>query len=336
MNIRKLFNEKKVVFSFEIFPPKPTSNIETIYYTLEELKDLRPDFISVTYGADGSLLENRTRELSALVKNNYGIETLAHLTCIGSTKKEIDFILKDLSKIGINNVLALRGDIPVDKEIKGDFDYAKDLIEYINFYKKEFNIAGACYPEGHQECKDIDKEILYLKMKEQVGASHFISQLFFDNNYFYDFLEKKEKYNIKSPIQAGIMPVVNIKQIERIVSLCGAKLPKKFLKIMDKYEHDKVSLRDAGIAYAVEQIVDLISSEVDGIHLYTMNNPYVANRINESIKTIIRYINNEEIILTKAKEIPPANEIQCGNYRDLSLFQDKEVLKKGFSINIYE
>lgn len=132
------------------------------------------------------------------------------------------------------------------------------------------------------------------------------------------------------------MPVVNIKQIERIVSLCRARLPKKFLKIMDKYEYDKVSLRDAGIAYAVEQIVDLISSEVDGIHLYTMNNPYVAKRINESIKTIIRYINNEEITVNKAKETPTVNERQYGNYRDLSLFEEKEVLKKGFLINIDE
>lgn len=295
MSITELFNKKKVVFSFEIFPPKPTSDIKTIYSTLEELKDLNPDFISVTYGAGGNLVENRTRELSALVKNKYGIETLAHLTCIGSTKKEIDFMLNDLSEIGVTNILALRGDIPINKEIKGEFNYAKDLIEYIKKSRNEFNISGACYPEGHQDYKDVNREIMYLKVKEQEGANHFISQLFFDNNYFYDFLDKKEKNNIKSPIQAGIMPVVNTRQIQRIVSLCGATLPKKFLKIIDKYEHDKVALRDAGIAYAVEQIVDLISSEVDGIHLYTMNNPYIARRINDNIKTILRYINDDKL-----------------------------------------
>ena len=295
MNIRELFEKKNLVFSFEIFPPKAISSVETIYNTLEELKDLTPDFISVTYGAGGSLVKNRTCELSSLVKNKYGIESVAHLTCISSSKNEIDYILKDLKNAGIENILALRGDIPINDISKGDFNYASELVNHIK-NTGDFNVSGACYPEGHIDCKNLDKDILNLKLKEEAGASHFISQIFFDNNYFYDFLERKEKYNIKSPIQAGIMPVINKKQIERITKLCGTNIPTKFLKIMDKYEHDKEALRDAGIAYAIEQTVDLISSGVDGIHLYTMNNPYVAKRISGSISSIVNSVNNGNVI----------------------------------------
>lgn len=295
MNIRELFEEKNLVFSFEIFPPKASSSVGTIYNTLEELKDLTPDYISVTYGAGGSLTENRTCELSSLVKSKYGIESLAHLTCINSTKEEIDFLLRDLKNAGIENILALRGDMASGDLLSAEFNYASELVNHIK-RRGDFNIVGACYPEGHIDCKDLDRDILNLKLKEEAGASHFISQLFFDNNYFYDFLEKKEKYNIKSAIQAGIMPVINKKQVERITSFCATNIPKKFLKIMDRYEHNKEALRDAGIAYATEQMVDLISSGVDGIHLYTMNNSYVAKRINGSISSIINSVNNGNAI----------------------------------------
>lgn len=294
MRINELFKRKELVFSFEIFPPKVTSPITTIYNTLEELKDLSPDFISVTYGAGGSLTENRTTELSSLIKSKYKVEPLAHLTCISSTKEEIDIIIDNLKKNKVENILALRGDIPLGKSPKGEFNYAYDLISHIK-NNSNFNIVGACYPEGHIRGRSINEDIKHLKLKEEAGASHFISQLFFDNNYFYNMLEEKEKARIKAPIQAGIMPVVNKSQIERITSLCGATIPKKFIKIMDKYEHDKEALRDAGIAYAVEQIVDLISSGVEGIHLYTMNNPYVARKIQESISSIIKSINNKYI-----------------------------------------
>ncbi len=290
MKINELFESKKVVFSFEIFPPKATSSIDTIYSTLEELKDLKPDYISVTYGAGGSLTKNKTTELSSIVKNKYGVESVAHLTCINSTKEEINIILDDLKFNGIENILALRGDVPEGGNHKGDFKYAYELISHIK-KRGDFNILGACYPEGHVKGRDLKEDMLHLKIKEESGASQFISQLFFDNNHFYNLLEEKEKLAIKSPIQAGIMPVVNKKQIERITSLCGVNMPKKFIKIMERYEYDKEALRDAGIAYAVEQIVDLISSGVDGIHLYSMNNAYVARKINNSISSIINSIN---------------------------------------------
>ena len=295
MKINELFNSKELVFSFEIFPPKVTSPISTIYKTLEELKDLKPDFISVTYGAGGSLTNNRTTELSSVVKEKYRVESVAHLTCISSTKEEIDIILDDLKMKGVENILALRGDIPVGQDPKGEFNYAYELISHIK-NRGDFNILGACYPEGHVKGRDFNEDMLHLKLKEEMGATQFISQLFLDNNYFYNMLEQKEKLGIKSPIQAGIMPVVNKNQIERIASLCGAHIPEKFIKMMNKYEHDKDALREAGIAYAVEQIIDLVSSGVDGIHLYTMNNSYVARRIHENINTIINSINNKKVV----------------------------------------
>lgn len=295
MKIDEIFAKKDLVFSFEIFPPKTTSSVDTIYKTLEELKDLKPDFISVTYGAGGSLVNNRTTELSSLVKEKYGVEAVAHLTCINSTKEEIDYILNDLKAHGIENILALRGDIPEGGVLKGDFKYAYELISHIK-KRGDFNIAAACYPEGHVKGKNLKEDLIHLKLKEESGATHFISQLFFDNNYFYNFLEEKDKLNIKSSIEAGIMPVTNKAQIERLTSLCGVNLPEKFIKIVNKYEYDRVALRDAGIAYAVEQIVDLVSSGVDGIHLYTMNNPYVARRIHDNINTIINSINNRKVV----------------------------------------
>lgn len=292
MLIKDLFNEKKVVYSFEIFPPKATSPVETVYKTLEGLSDLQPDYISVTYGAGGNLSDNRTCELSSIVKNKYGTEATAHLTCISSSKEEVKIMLERLKDNNIENILALRGDVPIDQGLSKDFKYAEELINFIK-ENGNFGIAAACYPEGHPECHSIDLDVKNLKRKVDAGCDFLISQLFFDNNLFYNFKERCYKENINVPIEAGIMPVVNKKQIERITSLCGASIPDKFLKIMNKYEHDKEALRDAGIAYAVEQIVDLVSSDVSGIHLYTMNNPYVARRITESTSSILKNINNE-------------------------------------------
>ena len=296
MNIRQLFNEKNLVYSFEIFPPKPVFPIETVYSTIEELSILKPDYISVTYGAGGSITNNRTAEIANFIKGKYGIEALAHLTCIGSNKEQIDYLLKDLKDKGIDNILALRGDIIENGETIGVFKNSQDIIRYAK-ENSDFTVAAACYPEGHIESRDKNKnnDIQILKLKEEAGADYFISQLFFDNNYFYDFLEKVEIKGIKSPIQAGIMPVVNKNQIERIVSLCGATLPTKFIKIINKYEHDIEALRDAGIAYALEQIVDLISSGVKGIHLYTMNNPYIAKSITNGIDSILNSINTKQV-----------------------------------------
>jgi len=292
MKIKEIFNKKKFVFSFEIFPPKVTSSVETIYKTLEALSDLRPDFISVTYGAGGGSNQNKTKEISSLIKNKYGIESLAHLTCISSTKEEINHILKELQEEGIENILALRGDIPIEEEVKGDFRYASDLTSFINETGK-FDIAGTCYPEGHNDSLNIEEDVKNLKYKIESGVTHLITQLFYDNNDFYRFLDLAKKYNINVPIEAGIMPLTNKKQIQRIATLSGSKIPKKYNKIMDKFEYDTDALADAGIAYATEQIIDLIAMGVDGIHLYTMNNPYIARKTHNSIISIIHSVNRE-------------------------------------------
>lgn len=292
MKIRDIFDSKELVFSFEVFPPKANSSIDVIYKTLDELKGLSPDFISVTYGAGGNSKDNRTAEIAGLIKNKYGIEPLAHLTCINSSEEEIKQVLNNLKSKNVENILALRGDVPQGESLKGSYRYSDDLIETVREFGN-FNIAGACYPEGHNKEESLDKHVEMLKRKIDAGAEHLISQLFFDNDDFYRFLEKSRSSGIDVPIQAGIMPVLNGKQIDRIVTMCGAKFPKKFMKIVDRYGHDKIALRDAGIAYAVEQIIDLASSGVDGIHLYTMNNAYVASKINESVTSIVTSLNRK-------------------------------------------
>ncbi len=285
MKTTELFKNKKVL-SFEIFPPKRTSSVDTIYSTLEELKDLKPDFISVTYGAGGSENCNTTIEIASAIKHKYGVESVAHLPSINLSKEEVLLNLEKFKENGIENILALRGDINPEITPKDDFKHASDLITFIKA-NGNFNIIGACYPEGHTENKDLDKDIENLKIKVDAGAEHLVTQLFFDNNYFYNFQDKIKKTGINVPVEAGIMPVTNKKQIEKMATLCGVQLPKKFIKMMEKYEHNALAMRDAGIAYAVDQIVDLVSQGVDGIHLYTMNNPYIAKRIYEATHNII-------------------------------------------------
>ena len=286
MRIKDLFKEDKTVFSLEVFPPKRNNPIETIYRTLDELKDLDADFISVTYGASGSLADNSTCEIASAIKHEYGIVSAAHLTCVNSTRDEVRTVLERLKENDIDNILALRGDIVPEVAPKDDFHHASELITFIKEEGYDFGISGACYPEGHVDSENAMDDILNLKKKVNAGAEHLISQLFFDNTYFFDFLEKVRIAGINVPVEAGIMPVVNKKQIERMVSLCGASLPPKFTKMMAKYENRPEALRDAGIAYAVDQIVDLVSEGVQGIHLYTMNNPYIAKRINDGIKNL--------------------------------------------------
>lgn len=292
MRIKDIFDKKRLVFSFEIFPPKASSSINTVYKTLESLSDLRPDFISVTYGAGGGSNQNKTKDLSSLIKNKYGIESVAHLTCIRSTKDEIKRILDELKEEGIENILALRGDIPLNEEVKGDFNYASDLVRFIK-ENADFDLGGTCYPEGHIDSRSLDEDVKNLKYKIDAGVTHLITQLFYDNNDFYKFMDLVHKYNINVPIQAGIMPLTNKKQIERIATLSGSNIPFKYKRIMDKFENDPDAIMDAGIAYAIEQIIDLIATGIDGIHLYTMNNPYVARKTHDNLIQIIHSLNRE-------------------------------------------
>lgn len=285
MNIADKFNKGKTVLSFEVFPPKKTSPVETIYETLRKLVELKPDFISVTYGAGGSNV-GHTVEIASKLINDHKIDALAHLTCINSEKSHIDKVLEEFKAGGIENILALRGDIVPDKEPCHDFKHASDLCSYIK-EKGGFYLSGACYPEVHVDAADEVEDILNLKKKVDAGVEHLITQLFFDNNAYYRFRERARIAGIDVPVSAGIMPVVNKKQIEKMVSLCGASFPAKFSKIMAKYESNPEALRDAGIAYAVEQIVDLIASGAEGIHIYTMNNPYIAEKITSAIRNLL-------------------------------------------------
>ncbi|MBR6983436.1 MAG: methylenetetrahydrofolate reductase [Ruminococcus sp.] len=286
MKIKDLFRDK-TVFSFEVFPPKKTSSIDVIYNTLDELSDLKPDFISVTFSAGGSGNGGYACDIASKIKE-MGIIPVLHLPCINYTHEEIDATLDEVKKRGIENILALRGDINPDIPPKREFLHASDLITYLTT-KGDFDISGACYPECHPDSDTIDEDIDNLKIKVEAGADHLISQLFFDNESFYSFVEKVRATGIDVPIEAGIMPVVNKNMIERMVTTCGASLPQKFVKIMQRYEHDPEALRDAGIAYAINQIVDLAASGVDGIHLYTMNNAYVARKISEAVSGILKH-----------------------------------------------
>lgn len=280
MDIAKLFETGRPRFSLEIFPPKThQGGIETIYETLDGLKEVRPAFISCTYGAGGNRADSSTIEICSIIQEKYHIPAISHLTCVNNSKEDIDIILEQLKAKGINNILALRGDPKPDAPAKEDFAYASDLIGYIKHKAPEFVISAACYPEGHPSSDDIVSDVINLKRKVDCGAEHLISQLFFDNEDFYRFRERCAIAGIDVPIEAGIMPVTSKQSIMRMVSMCGASIPAKLAKILNRFENDPTALEEACIVYAIDQMVDLITNDVDGIHLYTMNKPYLAQRI---------------------------------------------------------
>lgn len=285
MKTAELF-ENKTVFSLEVFPPKPDADESVIYDTLNELSDISPDFISVTYGAGGGKNGCRTIQIASDIKHRYGVESVAHLTCIDLTRAQAAQILDSMKEHGIENVLALRGDRHDGTAPAGDFRHASELISFIK-ENYDFNVIAACYPEIHPESSSAADDLKWLRYKAECGADHMITQLFLDNGYFYRFREKADIAGIYVPIEAGIMPVTNKRQIERMVRLCGVELPKKFVRILERYEHNEEALRDAGIAYAIDQITDLIAEGVDGIHLYTMNNPCVAHRIFDAVQSLL-------------------------------------------------
>ena len=272
MQIKELFNKKNPVISFEVFPPNKNFTKEKLIEVTGELAELNPNFISVTYGAGGT---NRsgTIEIASHIKNNLNIEVMSHLTCIGSKKQDISNYIQEIKKHNIKNILALRGDIPQgrDESIynEGDYRYASDLISDIK--SEDITIAGAFYPETHFENNDLQD---------------LISQIFFDNNKFFNFMEQAQKLNINVPLSAGIMPVTNAAQIKRITSLCKSSIPKKLEKILDKYGHNPESMKKAGFIYATEQIIELLANDIPAIHLYAMNKPEVAKAIMNNIEFV--------------------------------------------------
>jgi methylenetetrahydrofolate reductase (NADPH) len=278
------------VYSFEIFPPKATFPIETIYDTLEALSGLKPDYISITYGAGGTKSDNRTIELANLVKNKYNTPSLAHLTAIHSDKEGVTAFLKEMQANSLRNILALRGDKVEGMPLSKDFRYASDLAKFISQYR-DFHISGACYPEGHYESPDLETDIENLKIKIDNGVCHLNTQLFFDNKDFYKFIELARKKGIGVPVQAGVMPILNKRQIERIVSLSGVKIPAKFSRLIALYGDSDEDMKKAGTDYAINQIVDLIQNGADGIHLYIMNNAALARAVTSAVSPYIERIN---------------------------------------------
>ena len=285
MKVSQVYNTKRSL-SFEIFPPKKDTELSNIDETLEVLAELKPDFISVTFGAGGSSNCNRTIELAKKIKYEYNIEPVVHLTCLHYDKNEIDEFARVLKGEGIENILALRGDPNPNASAKDDFKHSSDLISYLKD-RNDFCFLGACYPECHPESPSTVSEIKSLKKKVDAGAEVLLSQLFFDNDIFYRFHEECEIAGIDVPVIPGVMTVINAAQIKRMVSLCNASFPKRFQRIISRYEDNKEALFDAGMSYCLSQIIDLLVSDIKGIHLYTMNNPAVARRICEGIKNIV-------------------------------------------------
>ena len=286
MKIKDLLQNKKVTFSCEIFPPKAGADMSRMDEIIRDIAALHPDFISVTYGAGGSENCKATLKIASRIKNEYGIESVAHLPCISLTKSDVRRQLSDFKEAGIENILALRGDVPSCGYVPGDFRHASDLIAFIKEHG-DFNVLGACYPEGHQESADIFDDIKNLKTKVDAGASHLITQLFFDNHYFYRFRERASLAGIQVPIEAGIMPVTNAAQMTRILSLSGTTLPNRFRMILDKFRERPDAMKQAGIVYAAEQMVDLVANGVRGVHVYTMNKPDVAAGIAENLSKVL-------------------------------------------------
>lgn len=269
----KAINRNRVGLSFEVFPPKKEEEFDNVYQILRELGKLNPDFISCTYGAGGSRAD-KTIDIASFIQKDLQIDAIAHVTCVGFTQKDLRKNCDALKKAGISHVLALRGDRPLsmsDEQFNNrEFCYATDLVHYLKEYT-DLRISGACYPEKHFEAPNFEEDLRHLKEKVEAGVSSLISQMFFDNNYFYRFLDQAKAIGIDIPVHAGIMPITAAKQLGTTVSLSGSSVPKKLADIIAAYGDDKDDMRKAGIDYAVQQIRDLKEHGVDGIHIYSMN-----------------------------------------------------------------
>jgi len=288
MKISELLKSGKVTVSCELFPPKQDGDIGKVQEVVREITALKPDFMSVTYGAGGGTSENTTRIAADI--QNHGVTALAHLTCVSSTKQEVSRVLSTLKDNHVDNILALRGDIPQGTNFPSpqQYHYASELVREIKANGDDFCIGAACYPEGHVECASKEDDINYLKQKVDSGCDFLTTQMFFDNNVLYNFLYRVLAKGITVPVVAGIMPVTNSKQIQRICALSGTALPPRFKAIVDKFADKPAAMKQAGIAYATEQIIDLISNGVSAVHIYTMNKPEIAGKIMDNLSEIIR------------------------------------------------
>ena len=286
MKIREILGRGVPTISFEVFPPKTAENYDSVKEAALEIAGLQPSFMSVTYGAGGGT-SKYTVDIAAALKEQGGVTPLAHLTCVSSTREKVHQVLGELRERGIENVLALRGDIPADGHVEQDYHYASELIREIRS-EGDFCVGAACYPEGHVESANKADDIQHLKEKVEAGCDFVTTQMFFDNNILYHFLYQVREQGITVPVVAGIMPVTSKSQIRRIGLMSGAQLPVRFRAMVERFGDDPAAMKQAGIAYATEQIIDLIANGVNAIHVYTMNKPEVAAKLRENLSDIIR------------------------------------------------
>lgn len=285
MKIKEILAVGRPTLSFEVFPPKTEEKYEPVEQAALEIAMMKPAFMSVTYGAGGGT-SRYTIGIASRLQEQCGVTPLAHLTCVSSTREKVHTVLAELKKRNIENVLALRGDIPADGKVEKDYRYASELIREIK-QSGDFCIGAACYPEGHVESVNKTADILHLKEKVEAGCDFVTTQMFFDNNILYNYLYRIREKGIAVPVIAGIMPVTNVTQINRICAMSGTHLPARFKAIVDRFGDHPAAMKQAGIAYATEQIIDLIANGVNGIHVYSMNKPDVAARIQESLSEIL-------------------------------------------------
>ena len=290
MKLTEMLQKDTLSLSFEVFPPKTSGAFESVRHATEEIAKLHPAFMSVTYGAGGGT-SRYTLEIAKNIKENYGVPTLAHLTCVSSTRETVKSKIEQMKEAGIENVMALRGDLTPELEASDRsawaYRHAVDLIREIRESGADFCIGGACYPEIHPESADQKTDIRYLKEKVDAGCSFLTTQMFFDNNLLYNFLYKIREAGITVPVIPGVMPITNANQVERAVKLSGSFMPQRFKSLVDKFGHSPDAMKQAGIAYATDQIIDLFANGITNVHVYSMNKPDVAAKIQSNLSDII-------------------------------------------------
>lgn len=290
MKIIDLLTEEKLTLSFEVFPPKTESVFDSVKHATEEIAKLKPAFMSVTYGAGGGT-SKYTLDIAKNILKEYGVPTLAHLTCVSSTKQTVKERIADIKNSGIKNVMALRGDIPKDLENADrrgwDYQHAIDLIRELKQYSPDLCIGGACYPEIHPESANQKEDIKHLKEKVEAGCDFLTTQMFFDNNLLYNFLYKIREAGITVPVMPGIMPITNANQVERAIKLSGSFMPQRFKSLVDKFGSSPDAMKQAGIIYATDQIIDLFANGIKNVHVYSMNKPDVAEKILNNLSDIL-------------------------------------------------
>lgn len=290
MKLTDILNNDKLSLSFEVFPPKTDANFESVREAIKEIATLKPAFVSVTYGAGGGT-SRYTLDIAKDIKRDHGVSTLAHLTCVSSTKETVRARIEDMKQAGIENVMALRGDLIPEMEGKDrslwHYRHAIDLVRELRESGADFCIGGACYPEVHPESTNQKEDIKYLKEKVDAGCEFLTTQMFFDNNLLYNFLYKIREAGITVPVVAGIMPITNAKQVERAMKLSGSFMPQRFKSLVDKFGSDPAAMKQAGIAYATDQIIDLFANNVTNVHVYSMNKPDVAFKVQENLSDIL-------------------------------------------------